>query len=61
MQHFLSRGAWDHDAARDRFAAWASGELADGEAVLVIDETGDEKTSPDRVGAAHQYSGTLGG
>ncbi|MFD8396755.1 IS701 family transposase, partial [Streptomyces sp. NPDC059680] len=61
LQHFLSRGAWDHDAARDRFAAWASGELADGEAVLVIDETGDEKASPDCVGAAHQYSGTLGG
>lgn len=61
LQHFLSRGAWDHDLARDRLAAWTAGELADDQAVLVIDETGDEKSSTDCVGAAHQYSGALGG
>ncbi|MFF3128593.1 transposase [Streptomyces sp. NPDC057908] len=22
LQHFLSRGSWDHDAARDRLARW---------------------------------------
>ncbi|WP_258382861.1 IS701 family transposase [Streptomyces sp. NTH33] len=61
LQHFLSRGSWDHDLARDRLAAWAAGELAHDQAVLVVDETGDEKSSTDCVGAAHQYSGALGG
>jgi SRSO17 transposase len=61
LQHFLSRGAWDHDLARDRIAAWAASELTDQEAVLVVDETGDAKSSTDCVGAAHQYSGALGG
>ena len=29
LQHFLSRGSWDHDLARDRLASWVSGELTD--------------------------------
>lgn len=61
LQHFLSRGAWDQDAARDRLATWACGQLADEQAVLILDETGDAKSSTDCVGAAHQYSGALGG
>jgi SRSO17 transposase len=61
LQHFLSRGAWNHDLARDHLAAWTAGELTDDEAVLVVDETGDEKSSTDCVGASHQYSGALGG
>jgi SRSO17 transposase len=61
LQHFLSRGAWDHDLARDHLATWAAGELADEEAALIVDETGDEKSSTDCVGASHQYSGALGG
>lgn len=61
LQHFLSRGAWNHDLARDHLDAWTAGELADDEAVLVVDETGDEKSSTDCVGASHQYSGALGG
>ncbi|WP_443078019.1 transposase [Streptomyces sp. NBC_01450] len=60
LQHFLSRGVWDHDAVRDRTATWAAGELADDDAVLIVDETGDEKSSTDAVGAARQYSGALG-
>ncbi|NYV74551.1 transposase [Streptomyces sp. UH6] len=40
LQHFLSRGSWDHHLARDRLASWVSGELAEGDAVLVVDETG---------------------
>lgn len=31
------------------------------EAVLIVDETRDAKSSTDCVGAAHQYSGALGG
>ncbi|MEY9996993.1 SRSO17 transposase [Streptomyces sp. V4I8] len=61
LQHFLSRGVWDHDLARDRLMTWAAGELADDQAVLIVDETGDEKSSTDCVGAAHQYAGALGG
>ncbi len=61
LQHLLSRAAVDHDGARDRIAAWAAGELADPDAVLIVDETGDEKSSTDCVGAARQYSGALGG
>jgi SRSO17 transposase len=60
LQHFLARARVDHDLARDRLAAWITSELADGQAVLVVDETGDEKSSSDAVGAAHQYSGALG-
>lgn len=59
LQHFLARV--DHDLARDRLAAWITSELADDQAVLVVDETGDEKPSTDAVGAAHQYSGALDG
>ncbi|MGW5434844.1 IS701 family transposase [Streptomyces sp. NPDC004059] len=61
LQHFLARARVDHDLARDRLAAWIASELADDQAVLVVDETGDEKSSADAVGAAHQYSGALGG
>ena len=49
LQHFLSRGAWNHDLARDHLAAWVAAELADNEAVLIADETGDEKSSTDCV------------
>ncbi|MEU9676913.1 transposase [Streptomyces parvus] len=61
LQHFLARARIDHDLARDGLAAWITSELADGQAVLVVDETGDEKSSGDAVGAAHRYSGALGG
>jgi SRSO17 transposase len=39
----------------------AVAQLDDGDAVLVVDETADEKSSADAVGAARQYSGTVGG
>lgn len=61
LQHFLSRAVWDHETVRERMAAFAVGHLADEQAVLVVDETGDEKSSADAVGAARQYSGALGG
>jgi SRSO17 transposase len=61
LQHFLARAAWDHNATRDRIARWTAAQLADEHAVLVVDETGDEKSSTDAVGAARQYSGSLGG
>jgi SRSO17 transposase len=61
LQHLLSRAVWDDRQVLDIASAWAAGHLDDGDAVLVVDETADEKSSGDAVGAARQYSGTLGG
>jgi SRSO17 transposase len=61
LQHLLSRAAWDERAVLDAAAAWAVAQLDDGDAVLIADETGDAKSSTDAVGAAPQYSGSLGG
>jgi SRSO17 transposase len=61
LQHLLSRAVWNDQQVLDRAAAWAVAQLDDGDAVLVVDETADEKSSADAVGAARQYSGTVGG
>ena len=61
LQHLLSRARFDHDAARRALARLILGELAGQDAMLVVDETGDAKSSTDCVGAGHQYSGALGG
>jgi SRSO17 transposase len=60
LQHLLSRAVWDDQQVLDIAAAWAAGHLDDGDAVLIVDETADEKSSADAVGAARQYSGTVG-
>lgn len=55
---------WDAEAVLGAVAGWVAGQLAacrDGPVVLVVDETGDTKSSTDAVGAASQYSGSLGG
>lgn len=59
LQHLLSRAAVGHDRAR--VAAWAACELTDRDVVLIVDETGDERSFTGCVGAARQYSGALGG
>ena len=61
LQHLLSRAVWDDQQVLDIAAAWAVSHLDDGDAVLIVDETADEKPSADAVGAARQYSGTVGG
>jgi SRSO17 transposase len=61
LQHLLSRAVWDDRQVLDAAAAWAVARLDDGDAVLVVDETADEKSSAGCVGAARQYSGTAGG
>jgi SRSO17 transposase len=61
LQHLLSRPVWDDQRVLDIAAAWAAGRLDDGDAVLIVDETADEKSSADCAGAARQYSGTVGG
>jgi SRSO17 transposase len=61
LHHFLSRARWNDQAVRDRVAAWAIDQLGEQNVVLIVDETGDEKSCTDAVGAARQYSGALGG
>src|SRR5438552_11163476 len=61
LQHLLSRAAWDDRHLVDIASAWAAGHLNDGDAVLIVDETADEKSSGTAAGAARQYSGTAGG
>lgn len=61
LQHLLSRAVWDEQQVLQRAADWAAGRLDDGDAVLIVDETADAKSSTDAAGAARQYSGTLGG
>jgi SRSO17 transposase len=67
MQHLLSRARVDEQQMLDAAASWAAGHLSAGQdedasdVVLIVDETADEKSSADCVGAACQYSGTVGG
>jgi len=61
LQHLLSRAVWDERQVLDAASAWAVSRLDDGDAVLIVDETADEKSSADAAGAARQYSGTTGG
>ena len=57
----VSRAVWDDQQVLDIASAWAAGHLDDGDAVLIVDETADEKSSGTAAGAARQYSGTAGG
>ncbi|MFD7163668.1 transposase [Streptomyces violascens] len=61
LQHLLSRAKFGHERARVQVARLVVGELAGQDVVLVVDETGDAKSSTDCVGAGRQYSGALGG
>jgi len=61
LQHLLSRAVWDEQQVLDAAAAWAVSHLDDRDAVLIVDETADEKSSADCAGAARQYPGTVGG
>ncbi|WP_145926500.1 IS701 family transposase [Amycolatopsis orientalis] len=60
MQHLLSRASWDADGVRDDLRGWVLEHLADSDAVLVIDETGDLKKGTETVGVQRQYTGTAG-
>jgi SRSO17 transposase len=60
MQHLLTGAVWDHDAVRDDVRDYLVEHLADPEAVLVVDETGDLKKGARTVGVQRQYTGTAG-
>ncbi|HET6531871.1 MAG TPA: IS701 family transposase [Actinoplanes sp.] len=60
MQHLLARAVWDADAVRDDVRGYVVEYLADADAVLVVDETGDLKKGTATVGVQRQYTGTAG-
>jgi len=60
MQYLLARASWDTDGVRDDLRDYVTGHLGDADAVLVVDETGDEKKGVHTVGVQRQYTGTAG-
>jgi SRSO17 transposase len=60
LQHLLGRAKWDADLVRDDLRAFVVDHLADDQAVLVVDETGDLKKGTHTVGVQRQYTGTAG-
>jgi SRSO17 transposase len=60
LQHLLGRAKWDADMVRDDLREFVLEHLADDEAVLVVDETGDLKKGTHTVGVQRQYTGTAG-
>jgi SRSO17 transposase len=60
MQHLLARAVWDTDGVRDDLRDYVTTHLGDGDAVLVVDETGDLKKGVCTVGVQRQYTGTAG-
>jgi SRSO17 transposase len=60
QQAILGRGHWDADGLRDVVRDYALETLADGDAVLVIDETGFLKQGKASCGVARQYTGSAG-
>lgn len=60
LQHLLSRAKWDADLVRDDVRSYVIDHLADPDAVLVVDETGDLKKGTNTVGVQRQYTGTAG-
>jgi SRSO17 transposase len=61
LQHLLSRAVWDDRQMLDTASAWAAEHLDDGDTVLIANETADEKSSADCVGATRRYTGTVCG
>ncbi len=60
QQAILGRGRWDADDLRDIVRDYVVEHLADGDAVLVIDETGFLKQGKASCGVARQYNGFRG-
>jgi SRSO17 transposase len=60
MQHLLERASWDIQAARQAVGGFVVEQLACEDAVLVFDESGDEKAGRHTVGVDRQYTGTAG-
>jgi SRSO17 transposase len=60
QQALLGRDRWEADALRDLVREYVVEQLADDDAVLVIDETGFLKQGKASCGVARQYTGSAG-
>ncbi len=60
VQRLLSGYVWDADLVRDDLKQYVVEHLGDGDAVLVVDETGFLKKGEKSAGVQRQYSGTAG-
>ncbi|NMO03406.1 IS701 family transposase [Gordonia sp. TBRC 11910] len=60
LQHVLSRAKWDADDVRRDLQALVVDAFGSGDAILVVDETGDLKKGTKTVGVQRQYTGTAG-
>lgn len=60
VQYLLERARFDHDGAMADLRGLVCARLADPDAVLVVDETGDVKKGTGTVGVQRQYTGTAG-
>jgi SRSO17 transposase len=60
MQHLLERAKWDTMAAMAAVRAFVCGHLDDGDAVAILDESGQEKKGSATVGVKRQYVGCAG-
>jgi SRSO17 transposase len=59
-QRLLYKHKWDELAVRDRVRTFAVRHLADPDAGLIFDESGQEKTGTMTAGVGRQYTGTAG-
>jgi SRSO17 transposase len=59
-EYLLARATWDTDGVREDLRHYVTDEVADSDAVLVFDETGDLKKGACTVGVQRQYTGTAG-
>jgi SRSO17 transposase len=60
LQHFVGAGKWDDHAVRAELRRHVQQELADDDAVLVLDGYGVPKKGEDSCGVARQWCGHLG-
>jgi SRSO17 transposase len=60
VQHFVGAGCWDDEAVLAELRRHVAEELADPDAVLVLDPSGFPKKGTDSCGVARQWCGRLG-
>jgi SRSO17 transposase len=60
VQHFVGAGRWDDEAVMAELRRHVAQELADPEAVLVLDPSAFPKSGADSCGVARQWCGRLG-
>ena len=60
VQHFVGAGAWDDEAVMAELRRHVAQELADPDAVLVLDPSAFAKAGADSCGVARQWCGRLG-